>query len=176
MGLDIYLYKANVASEQWHEIEAKEQAHFLHFFGNQLVDVEQAYIDWAKTFAQKGLKEREYVWFMTDSDGYYFRSLHGSDSEEDVRKNALMFRDEDLVEYTQKDKALPVEKIGYQRKGISGFGEAFGDRCEDGTLTLFTKEEVLRLVPYVDQDRKELFQQVFLEPFVDGETFLWLWW
>lgn len=69
-----------------------------------------------------------------------------------------------------------VDEIGYQRKGMSGFTSEFPDVDDDGILTLFTKNDVEKLMDFVNDDTKYHFRTEILDKFKDGKTFLWLWW
>lgn len=173
MGLDIYLYKVTKDGEETHNCEGENKKNFEKYFSHALIDMEVEYINFVETFRQKDLDYENYEWAMSSSSGFLFKPVNKESGTED-----LLIKHDELVTFIENEKAVRTTEVGYQRKGMEqGFASAIPDvDTEDGTLTVFKKEDVLKLYEFVTESNKPSFKENIVDRFVEGENFLWFWW
>ena len=170
MGLDIYLYKIVNNSDEFHVFEGITAEKAKQFLGDKIIERKERYIDWENTFIKRGLELNNYKWIMTDENGIHFISLKTDEK--------IMFPfDYPFETYEATEVGVFVEEIGYQRKGMKEWESVLPDDVdEDGFMTIFEKDKLLKLIPYTEEYCREHFKKEIVDPFIEGEMFVWFWW
>lgn len=170
MGLDIYLYKIVNNSDEFHVFEGIAAEKAKQFLGDKIIERKERYIDWKNTFIKRGLNPNNYKWTMTDENGVHFASLKTNEK--------IMFPfDYSFETYEATEVGVFVEEIGYQRKGMMEWATVLPDDVDEaGFMTIFEKDKLLKLIPYAEDYCREYFKKEIVDPFVEGETFVWFWW
>jgi len=170
MGLDIYLYKIIDNGDEFHMFEGIASEKAKQFLGDKIIERKEQYIDWENTFIKRGLNLEDYKWAMIDEDGIHFTSLKTDEK--------IMFPfDYPFETYEATEVGVFVEEIGYQRKGMKEWESVLPDDVdEDGFMTIFEKDKLLKLIPYTEEYCREHFKKEIVDPFIEGEMFVWFWW
>lgn len=147
MGLDIYKYRVvkgcsdDVGFTLNNNEENKSVLALFEKFEEFSFIINVEYYSFSSAFNDIGLDICDYEWTMQDGKGYYFE--HNVTRE----KVLLDYYTLEKYTYTEKEKALTVEEVAYQRKGVTDeFFDKFYGNCwyvsnnsfiEDGQKNIF---------------------------------------
>lgn len=179
MGLDITHYHVEDAGSTDGSEHLIEEDGPLTKFLAQAVAKTNRYIDWAASFAARGLSCEHFmmasqVWDSTGTCAKFMRTPEAPvDVPERVQFRWGRTEDDfgDLVLVDRLDQVLQASEIGYQRKGVES--EFFREFESWEVITDLARVE--RILELCLADRRKTFRRDFLDNWDDERSFVIVW-